>query len=42
MKASFNTSGYQDEENLKLGEIAQLLRTLSGRYDQAARTASSY
>ncbi len=31
-----------DEENLKLGEIAQLLRTLSGRYDQAARAASSY
>ena len=32
----------RDEENLKLGEIAQLLRTLSGRYDQAARAASSY
>lgn len=31
-----------DEENRRFGEIAQLLRTLSGRYDQAARAASSY
>lgn len=32
----------QDEENARFGEMAQLLRTLSGRYDQAARAASSY
>ncbi|MBK7424817.1 MAG: winged helix DNA-binding protein [Propionivibrio sp.] len=31
----------QKEENEYLGEIARLLRTLSGRYDQAARAASS-
>jgi len=30
------------EENRRLGEFAELLRTLSGRYDQAARAASSY
>ena len=30
------------EENHRFGEVAQLLRTLSGRYDQAARAASSY
>lgn len=29
------------EENGQLAEIARLLRTLSGRYDQAARAASS-
>jgi len=34
-------SGTQDE-NQKLGEFAKLLRTLSGRYDQAARAATSY
>ena len=28
-------------ENDQLGDIAQLLRTLSGRYDQAARAASA-
>lgn len=32
----------QDEENQHLSDIARLLRTLSGRYDQAARAASSY
>ena len=32
----------QEEENRRFGEVAQLLRTLSGRYDQAARAASSY
>lgn len=32
----------QEEENRRFGEIAQLLRTLSGRYDQAARAATSY
>ena len=32
----------QDEENRQLGEIARLLRTLSGRYDQAARAATSF
>ena len=32
----------QDGENRQLGEIACLLRTLSGRYDQAARAATSY
>ncbi|MDI1246644.1 MAG: winged helix DNA-binding protein [Rhodoferax sp.] len=31
-----------EEENRKLGELSDLLRTLSGRYDQAARSASSY
>ncbi len=31
-----------DEENQRLGEVARLLRTLSGRYDQAARAATSY
>ncbi len=30
------------DENHHFGEVAQLLRTLSGRYDQAARAASSY
>ncbi|MCX7167884.1 MAG: winged helix DNA-binding protein [Rhodocyclales bacterium] len=30
-----------EEENLRLGELARLLRTLSGRYDQGARAASS-
>lgn len=30
------------EENQRLGELARLLRTLSGRYDQAARAASSF
>ncbi|WP_263771826.1 winged helix DNA-binding protein [Propionivibrio soli] len=34
-------SGHEDE-NRRFGEIAQLLRTVSGRYDQAARAASSY
>ncbi len=29
------------EENTQLGEVASLLRTLSGRYDQAARAASA-
>ena len=33
--------GGSDEENAKLGEVARLLRTLSGRYDQAARAASA-
>jgi len=32
----------ESEENGRFGEVAQLLRTLSGRYDQAARAASSY
>ena len=32
----------KDEENRQLGELANLLRTLSGRYDQAARAATSY
>lgn len=31
-----------EEENRKLGELSDLLRILSGRYDQAARSASSY
>ena len=31
-----------EEANRRLGEFAELLRTLSGRYDQAARAASSY
>jgi len=30
------------EENRQLGDFAKLLRTLSGRYDQAARAATSY
>ena len=30
------------EENERLGEVARLMRTLSGRYDQAARAATSY
>jgi predicted MarR family transcription regulator len=30
------------EENRQLGELARLLRTVSGRYDQAARAATSY
>jgi len=30
------------EENQKIGEIARILRTISGRYDQAARAASSF
>ena len=30
-----------EEENVRLGELARLLRTLSGRYDQGARAASS-
>jgi predicted MarR family transcription regulator len=29
------------EENERIGDLARLLRTLSGRYDQAARAASS-
>lgn len=29
------------EENIRLGEMAKMLRTLSGRYDQAARAASA-
>lgn len=33
-------SGAEDE-NDRLGEMARLLRTLSGRYDQGARAASS-
>jgi len=33
-------SGAEDE-NVRLGEMARLLRTLSGRYDQGARAASS-
>ncbi len=32
----------QDDENRQLGDIARLLRTLSGRYDQAARSATSF
>ncbi|QRM18385.1 winged helix DNA-binding protein [Dechloromonas sp. TW-R-39-2] len=31
-----------EEENQRLGEVARLLRTVSGRYDQAARAATSY
>jgi predicted MarR family transcription regulator len=34
-------SGAEDE-NLRLGELARVLRTLSGRYDQAARAATSF
>lgn len=30
-----------EEENARLGDLAKLLRTLSGRYDQAARAASA-
>ncbi len=30
------------EENRQLGDFASLLRTVSGRYDQAARAATSY
>jgi predicted MarR family transcription regulator len=30
-----------EEENLRIGDMARLLRTLSGRYDQGARAASS-
>ena len=30
-----------EEENLRLGDLARLLRTLSGRYGQGARAASS-
>jgi predicted MarR family transcription regulator len=30
------------EENGRLGDLARFLRTLSGRYDQAARAASSF
>lgn len=30
-----------EEENLRLADTARLLRTLSGRYDQGARAASS-
>lgn len=29
------------EENARLGDLARMLRTLSGRYDQAARAASA-
>ncbi|MCX7176727.1 MAG: winged helix DNA-binding protein [Proteobacteria bacterium] len=31
-----------ENENDRLGEVARLLRTLSGRYDQAARAATSF
>ena len=31
-----------ENENEHLGEVARLLRTLSGRYDQAARAATSF
>lgn len=30
-----------EEDNAQIGELARLLRTLSGRYDQAARAAST-
>jgi predicted MarR family transcription regulator len=30
-----------EEENLRIGDMGRLLRTLSGRYDQGARAASS-
>lgn len=30
-----------EEENARIGDLAKLLRTLSGRYDQGARAASS-
>ena len=29
------------EDNVQISELARLLRTLSGRYDQAARAAST-
>jgi predicted MarR family transcription regulator len=29
------------EDNAQIGDLARLLRTLSGRYDQAARAAST-
>ena len=29
------------EQNARIAELAQLLRTVSGRYDQAARAAST-
>ena len=31
-----------EEENQRLAELARVLRTLSGRYDQAARAATSF
>lgn len=31
-----------EEENERIGDAARLLRTLSGRYDQAARAATSF
>jgi predicted MarR family transcription regulator len=31
-----------EEENGRIGDAARLMRTLSGRYDQAARAATSY
>jgi predicted MarR family transcription regulator len=31
-----------EEENRQLGEFSELLRIISGRYDQAARSATSY
>lgn len=30
------------EENVRLGELARILRQLSGRYDQAARAATAF
>ena len=34
--------GFSGEaENVRLGDLARMLRTLSGRYDQAARAASA-
>ena len=30
-----------DEENVRIGDLARLLRTISGRFDQGARAASS-
>jgi len=32
----------EEGENQRLGEVARLLRTVSGRYDQAARAATSF
>jgi predicted MarR family transcription regulator len=32
----------EESENQRLGEVARLLRTVSGRYDQAARAATSF
>lgn len=32
----------QEEENARLGDLARILRQLSGRYDQAARAATVY